>query len=224
MPPPRTVAPAPLPPVPGAPRQPARPAGWTGFRDARTDLRGGLVTVAVLALAGLPAALVWLWLAPRASFRVAEGEVVPIGAPPSNELFMADDGVYVLVLAALGLLAGVAVWLRRRARGVVALTALATGMIAASLVAWQVGQLLGPGPTEEQLADVGGTITTGLQLGAVAAVAVGPFVAVLTYLVATTLATHDDLGREDDRPDDGRVAPPTAGPAQTPVGAEGARS
>ena len=161
----------------------------------------------------------WLRLAPRASFRVAEGEIVPIGAPPSNELFMADDGVYVLVLAALGLLAGGAVWLRRRARGVVALTALATGMIAASLVAWQVGQLLGPGPTQEQLADVGGTITTGLQLGAIAAVAAGPFLAVLTYLVATTLATSDDLGR-DDEPAGSALTAPAAPP---PREAEGAR-
>ncbi|MBY3552106.1 DUF2567 domain-containing protein [Modestobacter lapidis] len=220
VPPARTPSPGPLPPVPGAPRPPARPAGWIGFRDARTDLRGGLGTVVVLALTGLPAALLWLRLAPRASFRVAEGELVPLGAPPSNELFMADDGVYLLVLAGLGLLAGVAVWLRRRARGVVALAGLATGMIAASLVAWQVGELLGPGPTDEQLAEVGATVTTGLQLGAVAAVAVGPFVAVLTYLVATTMAARDDLGREDEAATGAIPAQPVAAPVQ----AEGARS
>jgi hypothetical protein len=208
-----------LPPVPGAPRLPARPAGWIGLRDARTDLRGGLVTVAVLALTGIPAALLWWWLAPRASFRVTEGELVPVGAPPSDELFMADDGIYVLVLAGLGVLAGLAVWLRRRARGVVILTALATGMIAASLVAWQAGELLGPGPTDEELAAVGTTVTTGLQLAAVAAVAVGPFLGVLTYLVATTMAARDDLGR-DDEPAGG----PTGAPLPTPVGPEDARS
>jgi hypothetical protein len=93
-------------------------------------------------------------------------------------------------------------------------------MIAASLVAWQVGQLLGPGPTDEQLADVGTTVTTGLQLGAVAAVAVGPFLAVLTYLVATTLASRDDLGR-DDEPAGSVPAPPAA---PHPREAEGARS
>jgi hypothetical protein len=211
--------------VPGAPRLRARPAGWIGVRDARADLRGALVTVGVLALTGLPAALLWLWLAPRASFRVAEGEIVPIGAPPSNELFMADDGVYVLVLAGLGVLAGIAVWLRRRARGVVALAALAAGMIAASLVAWQVGQLLGPGPTDQQLADVGATVTTGLRLGAVAAVSVGPFLAVLTYLVATSFSARDDLGRDDDQPADGGTGEPDAGsPAPAPVEPEGARS
>jgi hypothetical protein len=123
---------------------------------------------------------------------------------------MADDGVYVLVLAALGLLAGVAVWLMRRHRGVVVLVALAAGMIAASLVAWQLGALLDPGPTRAQLADVGGTVTTGLRLGAVAAVAVGPFVAVLTYLVGSTVTSRDDLGRTEAA---GRTGVPAEQPA-----------
>jgi hypothetical protein len=204
------------PPAPGGPRPPARPAGWVDAREARGDLRDARRTAAVLALTGLPAALLWLWLAPRATFRVVEGTVEPIGAPPSNELFMADDGVYVLVLAGLGLLTGLAVWSRRRTRGVVALAALAAGMTAASLVAWQVGELLGRGPSDEQLSDVGATVTSGLELGAVAAVTVAPFVAVLTYLVASTFAARDDLGRDDEphdgaeRWDDGRRGAPQA--------------
>ncbi|SDX96100.1 Protein of unknown function [Modestobacter sp. DSM 44400] len=175
----------------------ARPVRWGGLQGARADLRSGLLTVLALALAGLPAGLVWRWLAPRAAFRVTAGGVEPIGVAPSPELFMADDGVYVLVLATLGLLAGLAVWLLRRHRGVVVLAALAAGMIAAALVAWQLGQLVAASPTDTELAEVGGTVTTGLRLGAVAAVAVGPFVAVLTYLVATTLTSRDDLGRDD---------------------------
>jgi hypothetical protein len=166
-----------------------------GFDGARDDRRTGLLTVLALAVTGIPAGLVWLWFAPRASFRVTGTDVVPIGGTPSSELFMADDGVYVLVLAAVGLLAGTAVWSLRRHRGVVALLSLSAGMIAASLVAWQLGERLGPGPTHAQLADVGGTVTTGLHLGAVAAVAVGPFVAVLVYVVASTLTARDDLGR-----------------------------
>jgi hypothetical protein len=53
-------------------------------------------------------------------------------------------------------------------------------------------------------------VTTGLRLGAVAAVAVGPFVAILTYVVASTLTSRDDLGRTGGQP-----APRPAGlPAQ----------
>ena len=197
-------------PVAALPGPPARRVGWAGFQGARDDLRSGVLSVLALALAGLPAGLVWLWLAPRASYRVTATGVEPVGGAPSPELFMADDGVYVLVLAGLGLLAGLAVWLLRRHRGVVALAALAAGMIAAALVAWQLGELLGPHPTGAQLTEVGATVITGLRLGAVAAVAVGPFVAVLTYLVASTLISRDDLGRTDE-------GQPAQLPAQQPA-------
>jgi CHASE2 domain-containing sensor protein len=107
---------------------------------------------------------------------------------------MADDGVFVLVLAALGLVAGLAVWLLRRRRGPLMLAALATGMLAAGVVAWQLGQWVGPAPTDAQLDDVGTTVTTALSLGATAALAVGPFVAVVVYLLGAAFTPRDDLG------------------------------
>ncbi|WP_299955730.1 hypothetical protein [uncultured Modestobacter sp.] len=179
---------------------PARPAGTPGLRDSRADLRPALVTVLVLAVSGLVAGGLWLWLAPRADYRVTDAGVVPVDGPVSAEIFMADDGVFVLLLAALGLLAGLAGWfLLRRYRGALTLAALATGSLAAGVVAWQLGERLGAGPTEAQLAEVGTTVTTGLDLGAAAALAVGPFFAVLAYLVAAVLSSEDDLGRPDDQ-------------------------
>jgi uncharacterized protein DUF2567 len=130
---------------------------------ARQDRRSALLAVLTLALAGLPAGLVWLWLAPRASYRVTATGVQPIGGPVSPELYMAGDGVYVLVLAALGVLAGIALWLLRRHRGVVLLLALAAGMIAASLVAWQLGQALGQGPSDQELTVAGNVVRTGVR-------------------------------------------------------------
>ncbi|MGY5882156.1 DUF2567 domain-containing protein [Modestobacter lacusdianchii] len=193
---------APAPPVPGGPSvtasswAPARPAGAPGLRDSRADLRPALVTVVALAACGLVAGGLWLWLAPRADYRVTDTDVVPVDGPVSAEIFMADDGVFVLLLAALGLLAGLAGWALLRAhRGALTLAALATGSLAAGVVAWQLGERLGAGPTDAQLAEVGATVTTGLSLGAGAALAVGPFFAVLTYLVAAVLDSRDDLGR-----------------------------
>jgi hypothetical protein len=194
-------------------RPAARPVRWAGLQGAREDRRTGVLIVLALTVAGLPAGLLWLWLAPRASFRVTATGLEPIGAPPSGELFMAGDGIYLMVLAGLGLLAGLAGWLLRRHRGVVVLGALAAGMIAAALVAWQLGQLLAPGPTEAELADVGRTVTTGVRLGAVAAVAVGPFLAVLSYLVAATMTSRDDLGREDQDLQPAPAAAPVEQPA-----------
>jgi uncharacterized protein DUF2567 len=173
-----------------------------GLRPEREDVRVGLLTVLTLALAGLAAGGVWHQLAPRASYRVVSvTDLQPVGGASSAEMFMADDGVYVLVLAALGLLAGIAAWSLRRRRGVVVLVALAAGMLLASLLAWQLGELLGAGPTHEQLARVGGVVTTGLHLRAIAAVAVGPFVAVLSYVVPSSLTSRDDLGRTGDAVD-----------------------
>jgi hypothetical protein len=190
----------PLPPVPGAPPDGDAPAGsgrTAALRGARDDLRPALLTVLALTLSGLLAGGLWLWLAPRAQYRVTATGPEPVGAAPSPELFMSDDGVFVLIMAGLGLLAGIAVWLHRRRRGALTLLALATGMLAAGVVAWQLGEWLGRGPTHQQLSDVGTTVTTGLRLGASAALAVGPFVAVLVYLVAASLTPDDDLGRRD---------------------------
>jgi hypothetical protein len=194
---------------------PARRAGVPGLRGSREDLRSALMTVLALAVAGLAAGGVWTWLAPRADYRVTATDVEAVGQP-SAELFMADDGVFVLVLAALGLLAGTVVWARRRRRGALTLVALATGMLAAGVVAWQLGEWAGPAPTDAQLADVGGTVTTALSLGATAALAVGPFVAVLVYLAATALTSRDDLGRADAEPADQPLRPPLP-PVPPPV-------
>jgi hypothetical protein len=209
------TAPAPF-DGPPTPWQPARPAGVPGLRGSREDLRSALLIVLALALSGLAAGGLWIWLAPRADYRVTAADVEPIGNAPSSELFMADDGVFLLVLAGLGLVAGIAVWVQRRRRGVLTLTALATGMLAAGVVAWQLGERIAPAPTAAQLNDVGATVTTGLSLGATAALAVGPFMAVLTYLVATTLTSRDDLGRTEEEPAAGPLRPPLP-PVPPPV-------
>jgi hypothetical protein len=222
--PPGPAAPFPTAPAavdgPAAPRQPARRAGVPGLRGSRQDLRSALLTVLALAVAGLLAGGVWIWLAPRADYRVTATGVEPIGRAPSAELFMADDGVFVVVLAGLGLVAGLAAWLRRRRRGALTLVALATGMLAAGVVAWQLGEWTGPGPTDAELADVGRTVTTALSLGATAALAVGPFVAVLVYVVATALTSRDDLGRDDGRGESveaGTLQRPPLPPVPPPV-------
>src|SRR5207237_148988 len=81
--------------------------------------------------------------------------------------------------------AGVLAWsLLRRRRGVATLVAIGLGSAACGGIGWQLGELLGPALTHAQLAAVGATVTTGLSLRSPAALAVGPFFAVLAYLVA----------------------------------------
>jgi LPXTG-motif cell wall-anchored protein len=187
----------PLPPVDESAQQPgaAVPGRWRGWPEIRADLRTSVRVAVGLALAGVPAGLLWWLLAPRADFRITDAGPVVVGNP-SEELLVGDDVVYTLVLAGLGLLAGAAAWWLRRRRGVATVLALAVGALVAALIAWQVGELLGAGPTKAELAHVGGRVTTRLRLGGLAALAVAPFMAVLAYLVPAVAARGDDLGRE----------------------------
>jgi hypothetical protein len=177
-------------------RRAAAVAGrWGGVAELRADLVPALRLTAVLVLAGIPTGLLWWLVAPREDYRVlADGAVEALG-DTSSELFAADDAVFVLILGGLGLLAGIGGWLLRRQRGVTLLAALAVGTGLAGVLAWQLGELLGPGPTADDLTDVGATVTTRLELASMPALAVAPFVAVLVYVVATLLAAGEDLGR-----------------------------
>jgi hypothetical protein len=202
------------PPRPPARRRPG-PRG-PGRAELRADLRGSLLLAALLGLVGLPAGLLWAGLAPRAQFDVVPDGAVVVGRP-SAELLFAVDGVYTLVLAGLGLLAGLVAWRLRARRGVGTLLGLALGMSLAALGAWQVGELAGPGPTEAELAEVGARLTTGVSLGSPAALTIGPFVGVLVYVVVTLLAAADDLGRPGPPPTPA-AAPVTGAEARAPAG------
>ena len=173
---------------------PAARAYWRGWPEVRADLRSSAGIVLVLAAAGLLAGVLWWWLAPRADFRITDGAPVAIGNP-TEEYFVADDSVLALILIAMGLLAGGAAWFLRRRRGVATVLALAVGASLLAVVAWQLGEALGAGPTKEQLADVGAVVTTRLALGSPPALAFAPFAALLAYLVPAITVRHDDLGR-----------------------------
>jgi hypothetical protein len=176
---------------------PAADAYWRGWPEIRADLRSSARLVLVLAVAGLLAGLLWWWLAPRADFRITDAGPVPIGNP-SEELLVADDAVLALILAGMGLAAGGAAWFLRRRRGVATVLALAVGASAMAGVAWQLGEFLGAGPTQAELADVGTVVTTSLTLGSVPALALAPFAALLAYLVPVLTVHRDDLGRTTD--------------------------
>jgi hypothetical protein len=175
---------------------PAAAAYWRGWPEVRADLRSSVGIVLVLALAGAVAGLLWWWLAPRADFRITGAGPVAVGDPPS-ELLIADDAVFALVVAAMGLLSGAAAWFLRRRRGVATLIALALGASAGAAIAWQVGEFLGAGPSRADLAHVGARVTTALALGSLPALAVAPFTAILAYVVAVLYTSGDDLGRTE---------------------------
>jgi hypothetical protein len=183
-----------FPPAPAVVSPPAR-RPWSAFREVRGDLRTAAVIVGVLAVSGFGIGLLWWALAPRADFRITAEGPVAIGNP-SEELFAADDAVFALLMAGLGLLAGVLAWtLLRRRRGIATMLGLAVGTAVAGVIAWRLGELLGPAPSKAELADVGARVTTALGLHSLPALAVGPFCAVLVYLGFALFTRRDDLGR-----------------------------
>ena len=207
------------PAAPGDPGAvPPAAAHWRGWPEVRADLRSSVGLVLALALAGAPAGLLWWFLAPRADFRITDEGPVVIGNP-SQETLVAGDVTYTLVLAGLGLIAGAAAWRLRRRRGVATVFALALGATAAALVAWQVGEVLGQGPTDAELTDVGGRVTSALRLSGLPALAVAPFTAVFAYVVAVLAAPGDDLGRvpDDDGSHPASVTPASADPVGAPA-------
>ena len=174
---------------------PAAHAYWRGWPEVRADLRSSVRLVLALVLAGVVAGLLWWWLAPRADFRITAAGPVPVVAVPPEELLIADDGVFVLGALLIGMLCGVAAWRLRRRRGVATVVTLALGTLTAAALAWQVGEVLGAGPTKAQLTHVGGRVTTALTLGSLPALALAPFGALLVYVGCAAFARHDDLGR-----------------------------
>ena len=195
---------------------PAAHAYWRGWSEVRADLRSSVGIVLVLAAAGLLAGLLWWWLAPRADFRITDAGPVAIGNP-SEELFVADDSVLALILIAMGLLAGGAAWFLRRRRGVATVFALAIGASLLAVVAWQLGEALGAGPTDAQLADVGTVVTTRLSLGSPPALALAPFAALLAYLVPVITVHRDDLGRPPEPTPEPAVEPVPEGESDRPL-------
>jgi hypothetical protein len=206
-----------LDPAPGSPGATTVRRRWSPWRELRGDWRVLVTLLLALAVLGAPLGVLWWGVAPRADFRITGDGPTVIGHP-SEELLAADDAVFVLILGAFGLLAGLAAWLVRRCRGVAGLLGAVFGSLAASAVAWQVGELLGPGPSKAALQHVGGRVTTGLSLGSLPALAVGPFLAALVYVVAALFARSDALGRAAPPP---ATAPAPAPSADPPRASEG---
>ncbi len=129
------------------------PYGWTAEPPPRRPLRPTLTAAAliviVLAVAGGPLGLLWHYLAPTVPvINIGDGRVVV--NDPSPEEYIAADGWFALLGLAFGLTAAIAAWmLLRRHRGPWLLAAVTLGSLAAAVVAWQAGRLVGRGAYQQ---------------------------------------------------------------------------
>jgi hypothetical protein len=159
------------------------------------DLR--VAGVIVLVLAALGALLGALWAtwsgSQQRAFVLAPGKLYPYD---EVETMAAADGRYLVIVAAVGLLATLVVWYARAGnRGSLVLLALCGGGLGGAALTWWVGYLTGGGSYHGKK---GTTIPhLPLTLHMHGLLLVEPAVAALVYGLFTAFAAHDDLGRPD---------------------------
>jgi len=108
----------------------------------RTEILLALVVAVVVGGLGLPLGLLWRAVAPQVEFVMVEGGPVPVQQEPEG--FVADDGTYILITTAMGILAAVVVWLLlRRRRGPVLLAGLVVGSIVGGVLTLWLGRHIG---------------------------------------------------------------------------------
>lgn len=142
---------------------------------------------------GALAAVFWSAVVDLPSYEIRQDGSAVIAEHGLAE-FVAADVWYCITGAMVGAGLGLVVWKWFRAAGwPVALLAVAAGL-AAGVVCWQLGELIGPGPFQERLAaaQAGDLVPISLQLRSWSAVAVWGFAAITPVLLASSLGPDED--------------------------------
>jgi hypothetical protein len=158
----------------------ARPRGIVGAADLAR-----WVSAVVTGGAGL--GVLWWLLAPTARTQIVDGGVFLTG---NLELQIAQDGWLAAVLAVTGTLLAAVQSLRAREAPVRRALVGMVSLVVCAVVAWQVGQLLGPDPLAEQLARGLRHPVTPLALHTPAVLLVGPMLFCFTRCLAALLTTE----------------------------------
>jgi Protein of unknown function (DUF2567) len=177
-------------------------------RSWAREVRVSIGVIVALALVGIPAGLLWRVWSPRTAGYVYQPHAV---IPDQSEAQIASDGRFLVVTAAIGLVAAVLVWSRRSWRGPLVAAGLGVGALAGALVADLVGKLTGGGHTDGPLQSV---ITLPVTVRADALLLVEPLIALFGYGLAALFASQDDLGHAGSIP---TPTPTTVAEAGSPV-------
>ncbi|MEV4137935.1 DUF2567 domain-containing protein [Dactylosporangium sp. NPDC049742] len=102
----------------------------------------GLIVAAVVVALGAPVGLLWSWIAPKVELVQTPYGPYPIEGEPEG--YFADDGWFMILGAAAGILIAVAAWfILRRYRGPFILAGLVVGSAAAAALAAWLGNKIG---------------------------------------------------------------------------------
>ncbi|MCQ4081497.1 DUF2567 domain-containing protein [Streptomyces sp. RB6PN25] len=192
---------APLTPHDQQPPHPPVPSGGVGSPDERPDVgrevRDGALIALGVAVLGVVLAVVWWWAAPQVPL-ISDGTAVYL-KDSEGEQSVGADGWFTLMGLGFGALSAGAVFWWRRAGGVAVVIGLAVGAVAASLIAWRIGILLGPTQNvvaHAKLVGAGKVFYAPLQLRAKAALLAWPIAATGVFLALTSAFGPRDEQRD----------------------------
>ncbi|MEV6494231.1 hypothetical protein AB0M20_37255 [Actinoplanes sp. NPDC051633] len=194
------------------PEPPAR-----STRPAARGLAVAGLTVVVLAVAGGPLGVLWHFLAPAVPvINAGEGRVLV--NDPSPEEYIAADGWFSVLCLAFGMVAAIVAWLvLRRDRGPWLLGGVILGTLAAPVVAWQVGRMIGLGAYEDWKGSsaAGATSAAPPDLHAYGTLLIAGFAAAIVLTLMAGWSNDPDLDAPGARPGYGNdLAHPDPGAAQ----------
>lgn len=174
-------------------------------------MRELLLVALAVAVSGVVLGLLWWWLADPVPY-ISDGERAFLRYTEGEET-VGVDGVFVVLAGAMGALSGLLVFLVRRHGGLAVVIGLALGSTLASVLGWQLGELLGPsGDLAPRAAEAGRgeTFQGPLELNGTIGLLVWPLCALLAHLLLTAL-----FGPRDEQPTPpefpGWEAPPPQG-------------
>ncbi len=158
--------------------------------------------MAASAVAGVPFGIVWWWLAPLSPVEKRADGVYRAGGE-ADEAAVAADGWFAVLALGVGIAVALVVYLRTRPGRVGPLLSLVTGGLLGSLVAWQVGHLLGPEALEATARglEVGARFSAPLDLSAYAVLLGWPIGAVITYFAVSAGADAGEHAEDHDAED-----------------------
>ena len=167
------------------------------MRRYRDDLRACLAVLGSVLVLGTPAGLVWEAVSPKVQVIARDGGV--FYANPEGSAPIAADGYFALVGVVAGVICGFVIFFRARRHGVGAVIGLVAGGVLASLVAWRLGHLLGPGELAESAksAKDGVPFSGPLELRAYGVLLMWPLASTTVFLALT--AGHDSQERLEAR-------------------------
>lgn len=173
------------------PQQPTPPEGSAARSNpwfSSRDLGPAAVILVGMALAGVLIGLLWPAISPRTKGLVFLPNMV---TPDESESMIAADGRFLLLTGAVGIIAAVAAWMRRSARGPATALALIAGGLLGALLTDFVGRQVGGGHDTGALNTV---ITLPVRVHARGLLFVEAAVAALVYAACALFARRDDLG------------------------------